>query len=416
MVSKSLTVNPDYGKFLADLKTKIRSAQIKAALSVNNQLIRLYWEIGQEILKKQKEAGWGAKIIDQLAKDLSVAFPDMKGFSPSNLKYMRRFAEEYPGLKIGQQPADQLPWWHNVILMTKVKNLSERIWYAEQTLENGWSRNILSLQIDSKLYHRQGKALTNFKTKLPPLQSDLAEQTLKDPYIFDFLSVGREAHEREIEKELVQHITKFLLELGTGFSFVRQQYRLEIGGEDYYIDLLFYHVKLHCYVVIELKAGKFKPEYAGQINFYLSAVDELLRSTSDNPSIGIILCRDKNRAVAEYPLRDVSKPIGVSEYQIGQSIPEKLKTSLPTVNELEEELMNFQELEGFPYKGYLVKINKWIREGMLECWITPHDPFGSAGDKIALVEIKNFSDEKKALEHLRKLACEEIDQRVVKTK
>ena len=414
MVAKSLAVNPDYGKFLSELKAKIRSAQIKAALSVNNQLIRLYWEIGQEILKKQKEAGWGAKIIDQLAKDLRTSFPDMKGFSLSNLKYMRRFAEEYPELRIGQQPADQLPWWHNVILMTKVKNMPERIWYAGQTLENGWSRNILSLQINSNLYHRRGKALTNFKAKLPPLQSDLAEQTLKDPYIFDFLSVGREAHEREIEKELVQHITKFLLELGTGFSFVSRQYRLEIGGEDYYIDLLFYHVKLHCYVVIELKAGKFRPEYVGQINFYLSAVDDLLRSSSDNPSIGIILCRDKNRAVAEYALRDVSKPIGISEYQIIQAIPKKLQTSLPTVNELEKELMNFQELEAFPYKDYIVMINKWIRERMLECWIAPHDPFGSSGDKIALVEIKHFADEKKALKHLRELAHKEIDRRNTK--
>lgn len=339
---KNLLPETTYSQLLSELKTKIQTAQIKAALALNAELIRLYWDIGNTIWQRQKQEGWGAKTIERLAKDLKSAFPENKGFSSSNLKYMRRFAEEYPNLTIGQQPADQLPWWHNVILMTKVEDIQQREWYAYKTIEHGWSRNILEIQIQTKLYERQvvSEKITNFDQRLPAAQSDLAKQTLKDPYVFDFLSVGKEAHEREIENALVQHITKFLLELGTGFAFIGQQYHLEIGGDDFYIDLLFYHIKLRCFVVVDLKAGKFNPHDAGQINFYLSAVDETLKHPSDNPSIGILLCRDKNKLVAEYALKDINKPIGVSSYQLVESIPEPLKTSLPTIEELELGLGN----------------------------------------------------------------------------
>lgn len=346
MANKNEQIAPNgYAELLSQLKEKIRTAQVKAALAVNAEMVRLYWEIGNVVLGRLQQEGWGAKVIDRLARDLKAAFPDMSGFSPSNLKYMRRFAEEYPDLLIGQQAADQLPWWHNVILMTKVTNMTERAWYAQKASEYGWSRSVLTIQIETKLYERQAtnEKITNFGKNLPAPQSDLAQQLLKDPYIFDFLSVGKEAHEREIERELVSHITKFLLELGTGFAFVGQQYPLEVGGEDFFIDLLFYHLKLRCYVVIELKNTKFKPEYAGKLNFYLSVVDDLVKHPSDNPSIGILLCKDKNKAIAEYALKDVNKPIGVSSYELTEAIPENLKTSLPTIEELEAELEGIKE-------------------------------------------------------------------------
>ncbi|PKP58171.1 MAG: DUF1016 domain-containing protein [Candidatus Altiarchaeales archaeon HGW-Altiarchaeales-1] len=330
----------DYAEFVNNLKQKILLARQKTVLSVNKELIILYWEIGQSILKKQEDEGWGAKIIDNLSGDLSKSFHEMKGFSTRNLKYMRKFAETYPDFEIVQQLAAQMPWFHNCILIDKVKDHTERMWYIQQAIENGWSRNVLVHQIESDLYVRQNKVskTTNFKKTLPSPQSDLAYQILKDPYLFGFLSTGEEAHEREIEKELTKHITHFLLELGAGFSFVGKQYHIEVADEDYYIDLLFYHLKLRCYVAIELKAGSFKPEYAGKINFYLSALDDLVKHPDDNPSIGIILCKTKNRITAEYALRDMTKPIGVAEYKIAESIPDELKTNLPTVEELEGEL------------------------------------------------------------------------------
>jgi predicted nuclease of restriction endonuclease-like (RecB) superfamily len=262
----------------------------------------------------------------------------MKGFSPRNMLFMRAFAEAYTDETIVKQLVSQLPWGHVVRLIQKVKSPEEREWYIRKAFEHGWSRDILVMQIESRLFHRQGKAINNFAATLPPLQSDLASQVLKDPYLFDFLSVGDEAHEREIERELVQHITSFLLELGAGFSYVGRQVHLEVEGEDFYIDLLFYHLKLRCYVVIELKATAFKPEYAGKLNFYLSAVDATMRHESDNPSIGLILCKDRKGLIAEYALKDISKPVGVSEYQLLSAIPEELKGSLPTIEELEAEL------------------------------------------------------------------------------
>lgn len=334
----TITDLTSYNHFLQELKTRIRTARTRAALAVNRELVLLYWQIGRDILERQEREGWGAKVIDRLARDLRSEFPDMKGFSPRNLKYMRKFAEIWPDGEFVQQAAAQIPWFHNCVLLDKLKDRNEREWYLRKTFEHGWSRDILVMQIESRLFHRQGKAITNFAATLPPLQSDLAEQTLKDPYVFDFLGLGDNAHEREIERELVKHITNFLLELGAGFSFVGKQVPLEVEGEDFFIDLLFYHLKLRCYVVIELKATKFKPEYAGKLNFYLSAVDATMRHESDNPSIGLILCKDRKGLIAEYALKDISKPVGVSEYQLVASIPENMKGSLPTIEELEAAL------------------------------------------------------------------------------
>ncbi len=339
-MSKSSALPDAYAKLLNDLKTRIRQSQVKAVLSVNRELVMLYWQIGLEILERQATEHWGTKVIDRLAKDLRVEFPDMQGFSPRNLKYMRALAEAYTDMLFVQQAVAQIPWGHNVRILDHVKDPSERAWYIRQTIENGWSRNVLVLQIENNLYHRQGKAVSNFRKTLPSPQSDLAHQTLKDPYIFDFLTIDKEAHERDLEKELVNHITKFLLELGAGFAFVGKQFHLEVSGQDFYIDLLFYHTRLHCYIVVELKAGEFKPEYTGQINFYLSALDDLVKGPEDNPSIGIILCATKDRILAEYALRDVKKPIGVAEWKtkITRALPKKLKGSLPTIEEIEAEL------------------------------------------------------------------------------
>lgn len=335
-----------YVEWLGSLKDRIRVAQQKAVLAANSEMIALYWQIGRDILERQEKQGWGAKVIDRLAQDLQREFPEIKGFSSSNLKYMRRFAEECPERQIGQQPVDQLPWSHIIGLITKVPVVQEREWYARAAVEHGWSRAVLVHQIESGLYRRQGKSITNFPKSLPSPQSELAQQTLKDPYLFDFFSVGQEASERDIENALVEHITRFLLELGAGFAYVGRQVHLEVGGEDFYLDLLFYHLKLRCYVVIELKAVAFRPEYAGKLNFYLSAVDAQLKHESDNPSIGLIICKEKNRTIVEYALKDMSKPVGVSEYSLIESVPENLQGSLPSVEQIEAELSDESESEG----------------------------------------------------------------------
>lgn len=327
-----------YPELLADLKQRIQNAQIKAAVSVNRELVLLFWHIGREILTRQERAGWGAKVIDRLADDLRRAFPQMKGFSPRNLKYMRAFAEAYPDKQIVQQAAAQIPWFHNCALLDKVKDARQRQWYIRMTIEHGWSRNVLIHQVESDLYHRQGKAATNFSRTLPRPQSDLAENTIKDPYIFDFLDLGKDVAERQLEKALLAHIREFLLELGVGFAFVGSQYHLEVGDADFFIDLLFYHLKLRAFVVIDLKIGRFMPEHAGKMNFYLSAVDDLVRHADDQPTIGIILCKSKDEVVAEYALRDMKKPIGVAGYQLTRLLPSKMKTSLPTIEALESEL------------------------------------------------------------------------------
>lgn len=329
-----------YVELLEDLKNRIRTSQLRAGLAVNKELVLLYWDIGRQILQRQQHEGWGAKVIDRLAHDLNREFPEMKGFSPRNLKYMRAFAAAYQNEAFVQEVLAQITWYHNITLIDKVKNSSEREWYIYQTIENGWSRNILVLQIENDLYHRQGKAVSNFRKTLPPPQSDLAHQTLKDPYIFDFLTIDKETHERAIEKEMVNHITKFLLELGAGFAFVGKQFHLEVSEQDFYVDLLFYHTRLHCYVAIELKVGEFKPEYAGQINFYLSALDDIVKAPEDNPSIGLILCATRDKVLAEYALRDMRKPIGIAEWKtkLTRSLPAKFRKSLPAIEELEAEL------------------------------------------------------------------------------
>lgn len=331
-------INQEYNKFLSDLKERVASSRYKAALSVNRELILLYHHIGTQILEAQNKAGWGAKVIDQLSKDLASEFPEMKGFSVRNLKYMRKFALEYPDAQFVQEVLAQLTWYHNVTLLDKILDKQIRLFYVKHAIEHGWSRNIMVMQMELSLHKRQGQAITNFKDKLPSPQSDLAHYTLKDPYIFDFLSIGDEAHEREVKKALVHHMEKFILELGTGFAFVGRQYHLEVGDQDFYIDLLFYHLKLRCFVVIELKDKDFKPEYAGKMNFYLSCVDDLVKHETDQPSIGLILCKSKNNILAEYALRDMTKPIGLAEYRLQDALPENLQTALPTIEELEAEL------------------------------------------------------------------------------
>ena len=327
----------EYAAWLVDLKKQIREAQIRAVATVNSELVMLYWRIGKDILDRQDIQGWGSKVVGQLAADLKREFPDMKGFSRANLMYMRGFSESWPNVGIVQQLVGQLPWGHNLALLSKLKSVDNRIWYAQRSIELGWSRNLLVMQIESRLLEREGKAVTNFEMQLPSPHSDLAQASLKDPYLFDFIGLGVEADERTIEHALVQHITRFLLELGAGFAFVGKQVHLEVGGDDFYIDLLFYHLKLRCYVVVELKSGTFKPEYAGQLNFYLSAVDTQLKSEQDNPSIGLLLYKDRNRLVAEYALRGMNKPVGIAEYQLVESLPKELETSLPSIEKIESE-------------------------------------------------------------------------------
>ena len=335
------SLSSDYQQWLKNLKTRIQSAQQRAVLAVNQELITLYWHIGSEILQRQQQQGWGSKVIDQLAKDLRQAFPDMKGFSRSNLLYMRSFAETWPDFEqnpIVQQAVGQIPWGHNLVLLSKVKEQQQRLVYAQSAQQYGWSRNVLVHQIENRLLERQGKAATNFAQTLPAPQSELAQQTLKDPYIFDFLSIGAQAHERDIEQALTQHVSQFLLELGAGFAFVGKQVPLEVGGQDFYLDLLFYHLKLRCYLVVELKAGDFNPAHIGQLSFYLTAVDEQLKTEQDAPSIGLLLCKSRNKIIAEYALRDNSKPIGVAEYQLAQSLPENFADKLPSIERIEQEL------------------------------------------------------------------------------
>jgi predicted nuclease of restriction endonuclease-like (RecB) superfamily len=330
---------PDgYADWLADLKERIHTAQQRATLAVNRELVLLYWQIGRDILARQAEQGWGAKVIERLANDLRAAFPDMKGFSPRNLKYMRAFAEAWPDAEFVQQAAAQLPWFHLCTLIDKLKTRDERNWYLSKAIEHNWSRNILVMQIETRLLERTGKAVTNFTASLPKPQSDLARESLKDPYRFDFLGLTDKAQEREIENALVKHVTEFLLELGAGFAFVGRQVLLDVGGDEFFIDLLFYHLKLRCYVVIELKGGKFKPEHLGQLKFYLTAVDAQIKHPQDGPTIGLLLCKSKNKVVAEYALRDNTQPIGVAEYQLLASLPPELQTSLPSIEQIEREL------------------------------------------------------------------------------
>lgn len=327
-----------YMDWLADLKTRIHTAQQRAALAVNRELVLLYWQIGQDILARQAAQGWGAKVIERLSQDLRSAFPEMKGFSRANLMYMRAFAAAWPDEQIVQQAVGQLPWGHNLVLLSQLKDRAQRLAYAESAITHGWSRNVLNIHIETRLLERSGKAATNFELTLPKPQSDLARESLKDPYRLDFLGLSREAGERAIENALVKHVTEFLLELGAGFAFVGRQVLLNVGGDEFFIDLLFYHLKLRCYVVIELKGGKFKPEHLGQLSFYLTAVDEQVKHPQDNPTIGLLLCKSKNKVVAEYALRQNTQPLGVAEYKLIESLPPELATDLPSIEQIEQEL------------------------------------------------------------------------------
>ncbi len=337
-----------YTSLLKDIKGRIQQAQIKATLAANAEMIGMYWDIGKMIQLRQQEQGWSAGVIPKLAGDLKNELPEVKGFSERNLGNMLQFVKEYSNLQqpvanlplpeFRKQIISNIPWGHHIILIQKVKDFSKRVWYMQQTLQNGWSRDVLALMIKSQTYERQGTAITNFETHLTNPQSELAKQTLKDPYIFDFLTILEPFVERELETELIKHIEKFLLELGSGFAFLGRQYRLEVGDQDFYIDLLFYHLHMRCFVVIELKKGDFKPEYAGKMNFYCAAVDNLLKKPEDQPTIGLILCENKNRIIAEYALRGVQTPIGISDYELTRALPEHLKPSLPSIEDIENEL------------------------------------------------------------------------------
>lgn len=331
-------LDQDYSILVTDLKKRVAESRYRATLSVNKEMVLLYHHIGQQILKSQKEKGWGSKVIEKLSKDLRSTFPEMKGLSARNLKYMRKFAAEYKDFEFVQEVLAQLSWYHNITLIDKVLDRKEREFYIQKAIQNGWSRNIMVIQVETNLYKRQGGAVTNFDVRLSNSQSDLAKELIKDPYIFDFLSIGESAHEREIEKGLITHIEKFLIELGTGFAFLGRQYHIEVSKKDYYIDLLFYHVKLKSYIVVELKSKEFKPEYAGKMSFYLSAVDKTLKQKDDNPSIGLILCKTKDKILAEYTLQGTVKPIGISEYKLLEELPRKIKSTLPSIEELEKEL------------------------------------------------------------------------------
>lgn len=327
----------EYLATIEQVKQEIKAAQYKAAVHVNTELIMLYHSIGCVI---NAHKSWGNKFIENLAQDIKLEFPQSTGYSVRNLKYMAKFAATYPDAEFVQQVVAQIPWGHNVVLLDKVADAEERNWYIEACRKNGWSRNVLVHQIESGLYQRQALAekISNFERRLPSPQSELAVQTMKDPYIFDFIPFKEDMVERDIERALVQDVTKLLLELGTGFAFLGNQYHLNVGGDDFYIDLLFYNLNLRCYVVIELKTGEFKPEYAGQLNFYLSAVDGILKKDADNPSIGLLLCKSKNDLVAEYSLKDMSKPIGVSEYKITSTLPEELEREFPSVEDLQKRI------------------------------------------------------------------------------
>jgi predicted nuclease of restriction endonuclease-like (RecB) superfamily len=333
--------NSQYHDFLIKIKQKIQTAQIKAHIQVNRELLKLYWDIGKMISNKQKLSSWGDGFLKQMSKDLQKEFPNMKGFSHRNLKYIKQWFNFWSQETKGKQVVSQIysiPWGHNILIIQKCKNVDEAIFYITSTVQNNYSRAVLLHQIETNLYNRNGKALTNFEKKLPSPQSDLANQIIKDPYCFDFLELTQTYNEKELENALVENMTSFLLELGQGFAFVGKQYRLKVSDQEYKIDLLFYNIKLHCYVVIELKAIEFKPEFTGKLNFYTSVVDDILRTKEDNPTIGILICKSKNNTIVEYALKDIQKPLGVSEYKITDILPENYKSSLPSVKQIEEEL------------------------------------------------------------------------------
>lgn len=345
-LSDTITNMPvGYIDFINDIKRQITQSRVKQIFSANATMITLYWQIGQSILERQNNQGWGAKVIDRMSYDLKSAFPDMQGFSPRNLKYMRKFAEAYPEMQIVQRTVAQIPWRSNITLLDKLKDLNTRIWYAKMTLQQGWGKDILAFQIESQLHQRQGKAINNFEASLPSVDSDLTSQVFKDPYIFDFLGTADLRREAELEQKMIDHIQNFLLELGQGFSFVGRQVHLELGGDDFYLDLLFYHLQLRCFVVVELKAREFEPGFISKLNMYMNVVDDVMRHPDDKKTIGLLLVKSKNKIVVEYSLAGYTNPIGVAnwENQIYKSLPDNLKTTLPSIEEIEKELLDTPE-------------------------------------------------------------------------
>lgn len=357
-MGNNMIANTQYREWLKELKQKVRKAQLKAAVAVNHELLKFYWELGADIVEKQKDSVWGSGFLKQLSHDLMTEFPTIKGFSLANLQYVRRwylfYVEKINNSGTACSTIDKMPeplcleklvvqlvnipWGHNLVIISKCRALEEALFYVRQIIENNWSRNVLVQQIETRLYERKGKAVTNFINTLPAPQSDLAQQMLKDPFNFDFLTLTEDYNERELERGLIRHVTKFLIELGAGFAYMGKQVLLQVGERDFFLDLLFYHTQLHCYVVIELKTGDFEPEFAGKLNFYIKAVDEKFRQDADNDTIGILLCKNKDKLVVEYALSDINKPMGVSEYQLTQALPDNLKSSLPSIEEIEAEL------------------------------------------------------------------------------
>lgn len=344
MSSKSIDTSTDYREWVIALKSKFQNVQLKAAVAVNTALLQFYWELGQEIIEKQQSSQWGDGFLNQLSLDLTAEFPEVKGFSKRNLQQIRQWYRYWAGSNaIALQPVAQLfsvPWSHNLTIISKCSNQQEALYYIQNTIVYGWSRSVLTHQIESGLWQREGQAISNFADTLPAVQSDLAAQTLKDPYIFDFLSLTKEHTERELELGLIQHISQFLLELGAGFAYLGRQVPLQVGEREFFIDLLFYHTRLHCYVVVELKTVDFEPEYTGKLNFYIKAVDEQLRQAADEPTIGLLLCKNKDKLVAEYSLSDIHKPMGIATYELTHTLPDSLKTSLPSIEVIEAELAN----------------------------------------------------------------------------
>ena len=342
-IAENLSAMPeDYKLFITGIKEQIKKERLKAVLSANSSMILMYWKIGKSILDKQKSESWGSKVIDRMSHDLKESFPDMSGFSPRNLKYMRKFAEAWPDFEIVQRTVAQIPWRSNITLLDKLKDPKLRLWYAQKTIENGYGKDMLVFQIESKLHLREGNSISNFDNSLPAADSDLAQQSFKDPYMFDFVGNSRQIKEGELEQSLIDHIQKFLIELGQGFAFVGRQVHLELGDNDYYLDLLFYHIKLKRYVVVELKTGKFVPEYISKLNMYLNVVNDVLCQPDDNKTIGLLLVKEKDKVVVEYSLSGFNNPIGVSnwENEIMKAIPENIKSSLPTIEEIEKEFEN----------------------------------------------------------------------------
>jgi len=335
-------LDKNYISFINEIKQKIKQAQIKAAIKVNEELLKLYWDIAKEIVKRQQEAKWGDGIIEKISNDLKKEFPNLKGFSVRNLKYMKQWYLFYEKRQQAVAQIFQIPWEHNIAIITKCKNIDEALFYVKKTIENGYSRAVLVHQIESDLYSRNKKSLNNFDKHLPSIQSDLAKEITKDPYCFDFLTLSETYNEKELEDALMENLTKFLLELGSGFAFVGRQFKLEIEGDEFFIDLLFYHIKLKCYVVIELKTTKFKPEYTRKLNFYITAVNNILKDKNDNPTIGLLICKSKNNTVVEYALNNINSPMGISEYKLSKDLPNRLKNALPSIEEIEEELQKIE--------------------------------------------------------------------------